>query len=256
MINVADALRPKGTQPAISLDLERALGAIQKGAEERLSALRSKEQQLGQGETSSETVPVLVGHIKKMELGDDETEDDVAKKDKEVGGRQTADKAVEEEEEEVGDEQMTSKDKLRKTRSTASVSKIKEQRRQAMVKEQERHWQEATKKGLGDVAVAEVDLEEAMMSEESEKQEEKDKEKSKEAEVYTKTHEKRAERSLSRAEKREQEEKRKKEEADRKAAQLKADRYAQEEVKQIIERAQLEEEELAVQKKMERKQKQ
>ena len=46
-----------------------------------------------------------------------------------------------------------------------------------MIKEQEKHWQEATKKGLGDVAVTDVDLEEAMMSEESEKQEEKDKEK-------------------------------------------------------------------------------
>ena len=46
-----------------------------------------------------------------------------------------------------------------------------------MIKEQERHWKEATKKGLGDVASADVDLEEAMMSKESEKQEEKDKEK-------------------------------------------------------------------------------
>ena len=87
-----------------------------------------------------------------------------------------------------------------------------------MIKEQERHWQEATKKGLGDVISAEVDLEDAMMSEESEKQEENDKDKPKEGDgyrkVYTKTHETRSERSLSRAEKREQEEKRKKEEAD------------------------------------------
>ena len=40
-----------------------------------------------------------------------------------------------------------------------------------------------------------------------------------------KTHETRSERSLSRAEKREQEEKWKKEEAERKAAQLKADKF-------------------------------
>ena len=54
-----------------------------------------------------------------------------------------------------------------------------------------------TKKGLGDVISAEVDLEEAMMSEESEKHEEKDKDKPKEAEgygkVYTKTHKTRSE---------------------------------------------------------------
>ena len=69
--------------------------------------------------------------------------------------------------------------------------------------------------------------------------------------VYMKTHEKRAERSLSRAEKREQEERRKKEEADQKAVQLEADKYVQEEAKHKIERAQLEEEELVLQKKME-----
>ena len=162
-------------------------------------------------ETSGEMIPILVGHIKKMELCEEEKEEDTAKKDKEVGGGQSADKAVEEEEEEVGDKQMMGKDTSRKTRSTPSVSKIKEQRRQAMIKEQERHWQEATKKGLGDVAAADVDLEEAMMSKESETQEKKDKEKPKEDEgyrkVYTKTHEKRVKRSLSRAEKREQEEK-------------------------------------------------
>ena len=84
-----------------------------------------------------------------------------------------------------------------------------------MIKEQEKHWQEATKKGLGDLVVADVDLEKAMMSGESKKQEEKDKDKGKAKEVegygkvYTRTHEKRAERSLSKAEKREQEEKRK-----------------------------------------------
>ena len=46
MINVADPPRPKGTQPVISMDLEQALGAIQKGAEERLEALRSRARQM------------------------------------------------------------------------------------------------------------------------------------------------------------------------------------------------------------------
>ena len=115
---------------------------------------------------------------------------------------------------EPGKGQMTDKPTPRKPRSTQSVNKIKEQRWQAMIKEQERCWQEATKKGLGDSILAEVDLEEAMMSEGSKKQEEKDKDKPKEADVYgkiyTKTHKTRSERNLSRAGKREQEERRKK----------------------------------------------
>ena len=227
MINIADPPRPKGTQPVISADLEQALGTIKKGAEERLEALRSKAWQLGQGETSGEMVPVLVGHIEKMEPGDYEEEEDTAKKDEEASGGQSADRTGEDKE--PGKGQMTDKPTPRKPRSTPSVSKIKKQRRQAMIKEQERHWQEVTKKGLGDVILVEVDLEEAMMSEGSQKQEEKDKDKPKEAEgygkVYTKTHETRSERSLSRAEKRKQEEKWKKEEAERKAAQLKADKF-------------------------------
>ena len=113
---------------------------------------------------------------------------------------------------------------------------------------------------MGDAASADVDFEDAMMSpKESDKQVEEDKQKTDESQgygkVYTMMHEKRAERSLSRAEKREQYEKRKKEEAARKAAQMKADKCAQEEVKQVIERAQLEEEEMAVQKKIDRKRK-
>ena len=116
MINVADPPRLKGTQPVISTDLERVLGAIQKSAEERLEALRSKTRQMEWGETSGETIPVLVGHIKKMEPGEEEKEEDTAKKDKEVGGGQSANKAVEEEEEEVGGKQTTDKDTPRKTR--------------------------------------------------------------------------------------------------------------------------------------------
>ena len=60
---------------------------------------------------------------------------------------------------------------------------------------------------------------------------------------------------MSRAERREQDEKRKKEEAAKKAAQEAADRLKQEEAKHIIERAQLEEEEIAVQKRLECKRK-
>ena len=75
------------------------------------------------------------------------------------------------------------------------------------------------------------------------------------AKVYTKTHKKRAERSLTRSERREQEEEHKRQEAARKKAQEAVDRMAQEEAKHVIEKAQLEEEELAVQKRIERKRK-
>ena len=75
------------------------------------------------------------------------------------------------------------------------------------------------------------------------------------AKVYTKTHEKRAEQSLMRSERREQEEEHRRQEAARKRTQEVVDKRAQEEAKRVIERAQLEEEELAVQKRIERKHK-
>ena len=111
-----------------------------------------------------------------------------------------------------------------------------------------------------DPLTGEIDLEDAMLSpEEGDKQQAGEKEKTEEGEgygkVYTKTHEKQAEQSLSRAEKREQDEKHKREEAAKKAAQEAADRMAQDEAKRIIERVPLEEEELAVQKRLEHKRK-
>ena len=99
-----------------------------------------------------------------------------------------------------------------------------------------------TNKGLGDAPAGDIDLEDAMLSpEESEKQQAGEKEKMEEEEgyskVYTKTHEKHAERSMSRAERREQDEKCKREEVALKAAQEAKDRMAQYEAKHIIERA-------------------
>ena len=95
--------------------------------------------------------------------------------------------------------------------------------------------------------------------EEGEKQKTSEKQKVDEDEgygkIYTKTHEKRAERSMSQAERREQDEKCKREEAAQKTTQEAADKLAQEEAKCVIERAQLEEEELAVQKWLEQKRK-
>ena len=148
----------------------------------------------------------------------------------------------------------------RKPRSTPSVVKLSEWKRQEKIKQQQKRWKEVTEKGLGSDTTGEMDLEEAMMSPgEEEKQTDKDTQKTGETEgygeVYTKTHEKRAERSLSRAEKREQDEKCKKEEEAKKAAQEEVDRLPQEEAKRVIKRAQLEEKESAVQRRIDRKRK-
>ena len=111
------------------------MGAIQKGAKERLEALRSKAQRLEQGKISAEMVPVLVGHIKKMEPGDDKEKADTTKKDEEASGGQSAN--ITGRIKEPGKKQMTDKPTARKPRVTQSVSKIKEQKRQEMIKEQE-----------------------------------------------------------------------------------------------------------------------
>ena len=87
-----------------------------------------------------------------------------------------------------------------------------------MITKQERRWREVTASGLGKIPAGELDLEDTMLSpEESDKQQASGKDKMEEEEgyskVYTKTHEKRAEQSLLRSERREQEEKCKRQEA-------------------------------------------
>ena len=203
---------------------------------------------------AEEAVPKLIGHIEKVE--EEKIEEDVEKanvvptEDNNGEGCKTADK---------GTKAGKKEDPKKKLRTTPSAAKLKEGRRQVRIKEQERRWKEATEKGLGDWE-GDIDLEDAMMSpDEGEKQTDKTKKDTEEGDtygkVYTKTHEKRAERTMSRAEWKEQEEQRKKEEAAKEAAKAEADRVAQEEAKHIIERAQLKEEELAVQKRLEQKRK-
>ena len=86
---------------------------------------------------------------------------------------------------------------------------MKEEWKRAKAKKQERQWREVT--SPGEIPTRELDLEDAMLSpEEGDKQQTSGKDKMDEdegyAKVYTKTHEKRAERSLMRSERREQEE--------------------------------------------------
>ena len=262
-----------------------------------MEVLRSKKECIQKGGASAETVPKLIGHIEKVEEEDveeqpEQTEGDHPAAEKgvsgglmagkeanvagETGGEQTTqhtdnDKSAKPTDKDKmaqpmdKDESVKSTDKAepsgsskRKARSTPSINRMKEERKQAKIKEQERRWKEATTKGLGEIPTEELDLEDTMLSqEESDKQQAAKKEKMEEKEgygkVYTKTHKKRAEQSLTRAERREQEEKHKRQEAERKEDQEAADRMAQDKAKCIIERAQLEEEELAVQKRIEHK---
>ena len=256
--------------------LEQAFSEIEKGAVERLEELRKKKELAQKGEASTGTVPQVIGHVEKIE------EEDIEEKPEPMEGEQpekgvgdevpvegqpstageTGDGGLGSKDQEATDTVKTkpSEDTGKKPRSTPSISKLREERRKAKIKEQERRWSEATSKGLGEILAEGLDLEAAMLSpEESEKQQTAEKEKTAEEEgysrVYTKTHEKRAERCMSWAERREQDEKRKRQETALKEAQEAADRMAQDEAKHIIERAQLEEDESKVQKKMERRRK-
>ena len=148
----------------------------------------------------------------------------------------------------------------RKQRSTPSIGRMKEEWKRARAKEQEQRWREAMATSLGEIPAGEFNLEDVMLSlEEGDKQQTMAKDKTEKEEgytkVYIKTHEKRAERSLMRSERREQEEECKRQETAWKKAQDAVDKKAQEEVEHVIERAQLEEEELAVQKRMEQRRK-
>ena len=117
-------------------------------------------------------MPKLIGHIKKVEEEEleDQPEGDKTAVEKEVGGSLTADKGAAAEKE-TGSQQMTSKDTEqidetakptdkdekaedtgsvgKKPRSTPSITRLKDERHQAKIQEQERQWREAMEKGLG-----------------------------------------------------------------------------------------------------------
>ena len=209
MLNTLEPPEAKGKQPVISPALEQALSMIQKGAKERLEVLRSKKSQLEAGEPLDVNVPKVIRHIKKVEptQADDETVGHTGQ-DTAAGGGETAEKEIREQvsgrqtayremgKEQTGHGQTASEDKPKKKHSTPSVSKIRERKREAVRKEQEQRWKEAAEKRD---AASEVDLEEAMMTPEEEDKQEKQKEDEPEGyrKMYTKTHEKRAERSIS-----------------------------------------------------------
>ena len=97
----------------MSLDLQAALGAIERGAEERLEILRYKKRQL----KASETKPQLVGHVEVDEKGEllkIEAEPEEPDEGTEGGGK--------------------------KRWVTQSVASIRDAKRKENIKKQERRW--------------------------------------------------------------------------------------------------------------------
>ena len=146
--------------------LEKALSEIEKGAEERLEVLRSRKKQVEEGETSTEMVPKLIGHIEKVEQEESEEQlkGDRPVAEKEVSGSLTADREAAAageiggeqatgEDTEQGDKMVNPTDKetteptdkddkvtgsvRRKPMSTPSISRMKDECRKAKIKEQE-----------------------------------------------------------------------------------------------------------------------
>ena len=117
MLELVDPPIPATEHPPISEDLQKALGDIQCGAEERLEVLNGQKRMLEAG-AQEEMKPVL-GHIEKVE------EEEVTE--------------TERKETETGD-----MDPPQKRRVTQSVGTLKEARQKQMMADQERRWLELT----------------------------------------------------------------------------------------------------------------
>ena len=85
MLYCADPPEQPAAHPVMSADLQAVLGAIQRGAEERMEVLKQRKRQL----KVSETKPKLVGHVEYGEKGEllkIEAEPEGSDKDTESGG--------------------------------------------------------------------------------------------------------------------------------------------------------------------------
>ena len=135
----------------MSLALEKALGEIERGAEERLEVIRAEKQKLESGSTVMETVPKLIGHIEKVET----PEDDVPERVKTVPKCK-----------EVEDDTTTEEENLSprpRPCKMPSVTKAKQAALEAKAREQKRRYEEATKwRRATNEALGDVDLEEVM----------------------------------------------------------------------------------------------
>ena len=117
IIELVDPPMPETGQPPISKDLQRALGDIKRGAEERMEVLRGQKHALEMGK-KEEMKPVL-GHIEKIEA---EEVMEVEKEGKETGVA----------------------DPPRKRRTTQSVTALKEAQQKRFMADQEQRWLELT----------------------------------------------------------------------------------------------------------------
>ena len=130
--------------------LEQAFSEIEKGTEERLEVLRSKRERVEAGEVSMETVPKLIGHVEKVEKKEldkegERIEGDDPAGEKEVGGslmanreatvtggaegKQMTEHTDTNKSAKPTDKAETSEILKRKTRSTLSISRMKEERK-------------------------------------------------------------------------------------------------------------------------------
>ena len=167
IVYMVDPPRRRGKHPVMSPTLEKALSKIEKGAEKRLEVLHRRKKQVEEGETSTETVPKLIGHVEKVEQEEFEEQPEgdrpVAEKEAsgglmtdreataagEIGSEQATGKNIEQDDETAKpmdeDEMVEPTDKddkvtgsaRRKPRSTPSISRMKEECCRAKITEQE-----------------------------------------------------------------------------------------------------------------------
>ena len=149
--NIVDPPKQPIRHPVISLALEKALGKIQRGAEEWLEAMRAEKQKLESGGAMAETALKLIGHIEKVEVA----EDDVPEQ------KQTVPKHKDVEDDTTMEEENLLAGPCRC--KMQSVSKVKQAALEAKIKEQKRRWEEVTKwRRVTNEALGDMNLEDVM----------------------------------------------------------------------------------------------
>ena len=158
IIDVVDPPQTRGRYPVMSQALEQVFSEIEKGAEERLEALRSKKERVEAGEFSVETVPKLISHMEKVEKEDldkkmEQTEGGHPAAEKEVGGGLTANKEVAVAGETGGEQMTESTDTDKSAKPTEKVEASDNSRRKPrstpLNKQNERRMEMSQDQGAG-----------------------------------------------------------------------------------------------------------
>ena len=116
ILDVVDPPIPATKQPPISEDLQKALGAIERGVEQRMELLKGRKRELEAG--SKEDMKPVLGHIEMVETEQAEVEEK--------------------------DEEGEVQDRPRKRRATQSIVTLKDERQKQFMADQERRWLELT----------------------------------------------------------------------------------------------------------------